>query len=206
MNYSFPREGHLIMDDDLQPIWNHTYYPCRAGNSYTYNKYSLTDVDWTPNGVYYVAVKGASSSPCDSHESYWWADPALMDHSQSGPNITVGLLESNQSVAWSKTWRVGSQGMSSLNPNSQPYRDVYRIGVRASVWGFTVLHADGGGVNGEFYWDEGEDAWNGYTVSDWSATFSHDGDILALFEPSTASGGFPSGNCCLLYTSPSPRD
>lgn len=199
MNYSFPREGHLIMDDDLQPIWNHTYYPCRLGNGHTHKKYSLTDVDWTPNGVYYVAVKGAGSSPCDHHESYWWADPALMHHSQSGPNITVGLLESNQSVAWSKTWRVGLQGMSSLNPNSQPYQDVYRIGIRASVWGFTVLHADGGGVNGEFYWDEGEDAWNGYTVSDWSATFSHDGDILDVFEPSTASGGFPSGNCIDVF-------
>ena len=191
IGYEFPRDGHLILDEGLQPIWNHTSFPCRLTNGYVYNKYSLTDVEWTPSGVYYVAIR-STSTRCDGTNG-WAADPSLMDRTGGSTNVTVGLIDANQSVVWSKTWR--GYGLSSLQPNDNPNQGERRMEIRASAWGFTVLHADGSGHNGEVFWDEGDDAWSGYTVSDWSATFSHGGVILDVFEPLAESGGFPSGNC-----------
>ena len=183
LNNRINQYGWLILDTDLGFLWDHQRFPCH--NQGLWNKYIISDIEWTPAGGYYSHLR-TSGAACN----YGWSeDSNITDHGggSGSHNLTVGLMDFNGTVYWNKTWRGQSLDNLDGSPNS-----AY---LRASAWGFTFIKTDATNYYSYVFWDEGDNPWNGYYENDWSATFSHDGEILWVFAPRTENGGFSSNNC-----------
>ena len=177
--------GWLILDTDLGFLWDHQRFPCHSTQYNMHTKYRISDIEWTPAGVYYIHLQ-TSTYRCQS--SAWTSDHNLTDYGgTSSQNLTVGLMDLNGTVYWNRTWRATNLEQIDGGP--------YAANIRASAWGFTFIKPDGVSSHGQVFWDEGTHPWGGYFETDWSATFSHDGEILFAYEPASANGGFSSNNC-----------